>query len=109
VARLGRWRGRDARSARFWDLGHLEETAVLLVCELVGNALRHARASGLSPELRLAATMARLRIEVADADPRRRSPAPQPGSMNRDSGSFSSRHSPATREWIAPPLARRSG
>ncbi|HEY5987463.1 MAG TPA: ATP-binding protein [Streptosporangiaceae bacterium] len=53
-----------------WQLAHLVDTAILLVSELVGNALQHARSNGTSPELRLEATQARLRIEVHDADPR---------------------------------------
>ncbi len=57
-----------------WAAGYLEETATLLVSELVANAVRHAR-TGRSPlELRLEITRNWLRIEVLDADPR----PPQP-------------------------------
>src|ERR1022692_3011246 len=57
-----------------WGIGHLEETATLLVSELVGNAVRHASVSGLPLELRLETAGTWLRIEVLDADPR----PPQP-------------------------------
>ena len=57
-----------------WALGHLEETAALLVSELVGNAVRHVRAGAMALELRLETSDGRLRIEVHDADPR----PPQP-------------------------------
>lgn len=52
-----------------WRMAHLEETAVLLVSELVTNAVRHARGShAITLELEAAGTF--LRIEVQDADPR---------------------------------------
>jgi anti-sigma regulatory factor (Ser/Thr protein kinase) len=57
-----------------WGLDWLEDTAVLLATELVGNAVRHARHDGSALELRTADTGAWLRIEVSDADPR----PPQP-------------------------------
>ena len=57
-----------------WQLTHLEETTVLLVSELVGNVVRHARTGGHVLALRLEATESWLRIEVHDADPR----PPQP-------------------------------
>jgi len=57
-----------------WALGHLEETAALLVSELVGNAVRHAVAGAVALGLRLETSDGRLRIEVHDADPR----PPQP-------------------------------
>jgi serine/threonine-protein kinase RsbW len=53
-----------------WQLAHLEETAVLLVSELVGNAVRHARTGGHVLSLRIEAADSWLRIEVHDADPR---------------------------------------
>ena len=52
-----------------WQLGHLEETAVLLVSELVTNSVRHARNAG-ELALRLETTGHGLRIEVHDADSR---------------------------------------
>lgn len=52
-----------------WQLGHLEETAVLVVSELVTNAVRHARDTDVIV-LELQAAAAWLRIEVQDADPR---------------------------------------
>src|ERR1022692_4749069 len=57
-----------------WGIGHLEEPAVLLVSELVGNVVRHASVSRLPLELRLETAGTWLRIEVLDADPR----PPQP-------------------------------
>jgi serine/threonine-protein kinase RsbW len=53
-----------------WGLAGLEETAVLLVSELVGNAVRHARTGGHGLVLRLENAGTWLRIEVHDADPR---------------------------------------
>ena len=53
-----------------WLLAHLEETAVLLSSELVGNVVRHARTGGRVLALRLEAVGTCLRIEVHDADPR---------------------------------------
>ena len=60
-----------------WRVAHLEETAVLLVPELVTNAVRHARPGRLAMALSLEAAGAWLRIEVHDADarvPRQRTP-----------------------------------
>src|SRR3981081_2013087 len=48
----------------------LEETAVLLVSELVTNAVRHARPGETVLALRLEITGTSVRIEVHDADPR---------------------------------------
>jgi anti-sigma regulatory factor (Ser/Thr protein kinase) len=53
-----------------WRLTHIEETTVLLVSELVGNVVRHARTGGHVLALRLEAAGSWLRIEVHDADPR---------------------------------------
>jgi anti-sigma regulatory factor (Ser/Thr protein kinase) len=61
-----------------WRVAHLEETAVLLISELVTNAVRHARTGPLAMALHLEAAGAWLRIEVHDADPhepRQRTPA----------------------------------
>ena len=64
---LARQATRDALAT--WRLAHLEETAVLLVSELVTNAVRHARSTdAIALELETAGTW--LRIEVQDADPR---------------------------------------
>jgi serine/threonine-protein kinase RsbW len=64
---LARQATRDALAA--WRLAYLEETAVLLVSELVTNAIRHARGSdAITLELQAAGTW--MRIEVHDADPR---------------------------------------
>lgn len=53
-----------------WGIAHLQETAVLLVSELVTNAVRHARTDIPTMVLRLEAAQATLRIEVEDGDPR---------------------------------------
>jgi serine/threonine-protein kinase RsbW len=73
AAALARQATREVLAA--WRLAHLEETAVLLVSELVTNSVRHARTGGPVQALRLESTGAWLRIEVHDADPR----WPQPG------------------------------
>jgi len=72
AASLARRQVRDALGR--CGLSHLEDTAVLLVSELVGNAVRHARHRGSELELGMADTGAWLRIEGSDADPR----PPQP-------------------------------
>jgi anti-sigma regulatory factor (Ser/Thr protein kinase) len=51
-----------------WGLDHLEETAALLVSELVSNAVRHAH-TGPVLKLGLAARGTYLRMEVLDANP----------------------------------------
>jgi anti-sigma regulatory factor (Ser/Thr protein kinase) len=53
-----------------WRLGHLADIIVLLVSELVTNAVRHARPESAGMELRLEAAGGTLRIEVEDGDPR---------------------------------------
>ena len=58
---------RDALAT--WRLADLEETAVLLVSELVTNAVRHARDT-FAIALELKTTETWLRIEVQDGDPR---------------------------------------
>jgi anti-sigma regulatory factor (Ser/Thr protein kinase) len=67
-ARLARRATRMALAS--WRLTHIEETTVLLVSELVGNVVRHARTGGHVLALRLEAAGSWLRIEVHDADPR---------------------------------------
>ena len=50
-----------------WQLAHVEETAVLLVSELVTNAVRHARGTDvIAVDLQAARTW--LRIEIHDTD-----------------------------------------
>jgi serine/threonine-protein kinase RsbW len=66
-----------------WRLAHLEDTAVLLVSELVTNVVRHARTGGTALVLRLEATGPWLRIEVHDADPS----WPEPRTPDRLDGS----------------------
>ena len=64
---LARRATRDALTA--WRMTHLEETAVLLVSELVTNVVLHAQAFPAFMMLRLETADAWLRIEVHDADP----------------------------------------
>lgn len=54
----------------FWRVPQLQETAVLLVSELVTNSVRHAHTRCSELALRLEITWTSLRIEVHDADPR---------------------------------------
>jgi anti-sigma regulatory factor (Ser/Thr protein kinase) len=73
---MARRRVRDVLAS--WGLGHLHDTAVLLVSELVGNAVRHTHDGGSGLELRLEAAGTWFRIEVTDCDPmlpRPRSPS----------------------------------
>ena len=66
AARLARRATQDTLAS--WGLDHLEETAVLLVSELVSNAVRYA-CTGLALELGLEAHGRCLRMEVLDANP----------------------------------------
>jgi len=66
AVRLARQVTRDALAA--WHLGQLEEAAVLLVSELVTNAVRHPNDTG-AIGLELASTGTRLRVEIQDGDP----------------------------------------
>ena len=59
--RLARQVTREVLTA--WRLAHVEETAVLLVSEMVTNAVRHARSTD-AITLELEAVRTRLRIEV---------------------------------------------
>ena len=68
AAGLARQEARDALAS--WGLERLEDIAVLLVSELVGNAVQHARHGGSELRLRMTDTGRWLRIEVSDADPR---------------------------------------
>ena len=80
---LAREATRDALST--WHVAHLEETALLLVSELVTNVVRHARARALAMALCLEPEGASLLIEVYDADPHE--PRPRtPGAF--DEGGF---------------------
>jgi anti-sigma regulatory factor (Ser/Thr protein kinase) len=53
-----------------WHRPDLEETAVLIVSELVTNAVRHASSGGPLVSLRLELDGISVRIEVHDDDPR---------------------------------------
>jgi anti-sigma regulatory factor (Ser/Thr protein kinase) len=53
-----------------WRLAFLEETAVLLVSELVTNVVRHARGGAAAMAVELETMNTWLRIEIQDADPR---------------------------------------
>jgi anti-sigma regulatory factor (Ser/Thr protein kinase) len=66
AVRLARQITRDALAA--WQLGQLEESAVLLVSELITNAVRHAADTG-AIGLELASTGTQLRMEIQDGDP----------------------------------------
>jgi anti-sigma regulatory factor (Ser/Thr protein kinase) len=66
AVRLARRATRDALAV--WQLSHLEDTAVLLVSELVTNAVRHAMDTG-AIGLELTIADSRLRVEVQDGDP----------------------------------------
>jgi serine/threonine-protein kinase RsbW len=73
---LARRATRDALAA--WRMTHLEETAVLLVSELVTNVVLHAQTFPAFMMLRLETDDGCLRIAVHDADPnwpRPRTPA----------------------------------
>ena len=85
AAGLARRWTRDALSA--WQVAHLEETAVLLVSELVGNVLRHARARALAMALYLDLEVSSLLIEVHDTDPHE--PRPRtPGTLDESGFGF---------------------
>jgi len=66
AVRLARQVTRDALAA--WQLDDLEEDAVLLVSELVTNAVRHAVDTG-AIGLELISAGRGLRVEVQDGDP----------------------------------------
>jgi len=66
AVRLARQATRDALAD--WQLGHLEDDVVLIVSELVTNAVRHAVDTG-AVGLELTSAPAWLRVEVRDGDP----------------------------------------
>jgi anti-sigma regulatory factor (Ser/Thr protein kinase) len=82
TVRLARQATRDTLAA--WQLSHLEEAAVLLVSELVTNAVRHARDTG-AIGLELASVGTGLRMEVQDGDPHWRL---KPSSPDDDESGF---------------------
>jgi anti-sigma regulatory factor (Ser/Thr protein kinase) len=73
---------RDALTS--WQLTHLTDTAVLLISELVTNAVLHARADGSGLALSLEFRGRMLRIEVHDGD--LRGPQPRTPSVLDESG-----------------------
>lgn len=76
---LARRVARDALTS--WRLTHLTDTAVLLISELVTNAVLHARTGGSGLALHLENHGAWLRIEVHDGDVR--GPEPRlPGTLD---------------------------
>jgi anti-sigma regulatory factor (Ser/Thr protein kinase) len=76
---LARRVARDALTS--WQLTHLTDTAVLLISELVTNAVLHARTGGPGLALYLENHGAWLRIEVHDGDVRE--PEPRlPGTLD---------------------------
>lgn len=70
----------------WWQLAGLEDTAVLLVSELVTNSVRHAEHGGVLA-LRLESSGNGLRIEVHDADRRWPQPA-TPGGLDESGFGF---------------------
>ena len=85
AAGLARQATRDALAA--WQVAYLEETAVLLVSELVGNVLRHTRARALAMALYLDLEVSSLLIEVHDTDARE--PRPRtPGTLEESGFGF---------------------
>jgi anti-sigma regulatory factor (Ser/Thr protein kinase) len=73
---------RDALSC--WQLTHLADTAILLISELVTNAVLHARTGGSGLALQLEVHGTWLRIEVRDGDLRR--PKPRTPALFDESG-----------------------
>jgi serine/threonine-protein kinase RsbW len=69
-----------------WRLAHMQETAVLIVSELVTNAVRHARETDVV-DVDLHATRTCLRIEIQDCD--RQWPQPRiPGGFEESGFGF---------------------
>ena len=91
------------------DLGHLEDNVTLLVSELVGNAVRHARGGPRSMELRPAAGGDLLRVEVIDSDPSARRSASRMGRTRAASGSYWCRRWRTAGACGPPMMAKRSG
>jgi anti-sigma regulatory factor (Ser/Thr protein kinase) len=79
---LARRVARDALSS--WQLTHLTDTALLLISELVTNAVLHAGTGGMGLELHLEIQGTLLRMEVHDAD--LRGPEPRVPSALDESG-----------------------
>jgi anti-sigma regulatory factor (Ser/Thr protein kinase) len=79
--RLSRYATRAVLTA--WQLSHVDETATLLISELVTNAVRHARGTDVvTVDLHAGRTW--LRIEVQDTD--RRWPQPRTPDVYDESG-----------------------
>jgi serine/threonine-protein kinase RsbW len=82
---LARQATRDALLS--WQLAHLEETAILLVSELVTNVVRHACSRALAMALRLEPEGASLLIEIHDSDPHEPRPR-MPGGLGESGFGF---------------------
>ena len=80
-------RGATREVLTSWQVAHLAEAAVLIVSELVTNAVKHTSGSLLL--LQMQTTGSRLRIEVHDGDPRWPQPCTPQGWANQGSGSSS--------------------
>ncbi|MHB1487266.1 MAG: ATP-binding protein [Acidimicrobiales bacterium] len=65
-----------ARALQRWGVSRVQDTVVLLVSELVTNAVLHAQAA---PEMRLYWNGESVRVEVSDADQRRPTRQPRAG------------------------------
>src|SRR5262249_26292867 len=98
---------RDALAA--WRVAHLEDTAVLIVSELVTNAVRHARTGPVALALRLEGAGAWLRIEVMTPTRTSHGSARPTGLTSPDSACFSSRPWPGSGASARRQAARRSG
>jgi anti-sigma regulatory factor (Ser/Thr protein kinase) len=82
---LARRVARDALTT--WQLTHVTDTAILLISELVTNAVLHARTGGSGLALHLEFHGTLLRIEVHDAD--LRVPEPRvPGTLDQSGFGF---------------------
>ena len=94
AAGLARQLTRETLAA--WRRADLEETAVLIVSELVTNAVRHASIGGSLVALRLEIDGTSVRIEVHDEDPRWPSRLSPMRWTSRGSGSYWSAPWPAS-------------
>ncbi len=121
---IGRARCALRKALAEWGLNSLEDTATLVLSELLTNAVRHARVSpGREVETRWAPASGGLRIEVHDAssDQPERRPAPPDACDGRgltlvsalaDAWGASRRNGPGKVVWAhltPPPICERRG